>query len=177
MRDELLSGTVKLPQKKLEIQSDLLATRETIKPRENASPPSSVATPGQRSKDSKEQSVPVKPVPVQSRPFTKGDLPALVGKLSSTPLLSQVAQAITEVSNDEGVLHITFSTAFCQNKAEESTEKFRSLIKEISGFEGPIRFHCLETEKQEETPQTEDSVVSKIASIFRGEITQQPNEM
>lgn len=177
MRDELLSGTVKLPPKKLEVQPDLLATRETIKPKEKTPPSSSVAALGQRNEEVKEQNVPVKPAPVQSRPFTKGDLPALVGKLSSAPLLSQVVQAITEVTNDEGVLNLTFSTAFCQNKAEESTEKFRSLVKEITGFDGPIRFHCLETEKQEETPQTEDSVVSKIASIFRGEITQQTNEM
>jgi DNA polymerase-3 subunit gamma/tau len=177
MRDELLSGAVKLPPKKLEVQPDLIATNQMIKPSTKAVPSSSVAAIETRNEEAKEQSDPVKPAPVVSRPFTKGDLPALVSRLSSTPLLSQVAQAITDVDHEEGVLNLTFSTAFCQNKAEESAEKFRSLIKEISGFDGPIRFHCLETEKQEETPQTEDSVVSKIASIFRGEITQQTNEM
>ncbi|MGH0052534.1 MAG: DNA polymerase III subunit gamma/tau [Sphaerochaetaceae bacterium] len=172
MRDELLSGSVKLPPQKLEVQPDLIATSQTTISKTKAPPSSSVAALGIRKEEIPVKEPQVSQKPPVNRPFTKEDLPALVSKLSNTPLLSQVAQAITDVSNNDGVLQLTFSTAFCQNKAGESTEKFKTLIKEISGFTGPIRFHCIETETKQKSPQTEDTVVSKIASIFRGEIVQ-----
>jgi len=66
-------------------------------------------------------------------------------------------------------LHLTFSTAFCQNKAVENEAKFKALIQETTGFTGPLHFHCTEQEKQD-TPSVDDPVISKIASVFRGQV-------
>ncbi len=174
MREEVLLGSVKLPAKKLDVQPEFLSTSQ--EPKEEPKLHASSNTASLPTKQERTEA-PVKPTPKQSHPFTKDDLPVLVGKLTNAPLLSQVAQAITKVETQDGVLNLTFSTAFCQNKAEESTEKFRNLVKDITGFDGPIRFHCIETEIQEEpAAEFEDAVVSKIASVFRGEIIKKAND-
>ncbi|NCC65347.1 MAG: DNA polymerase III subunit gamma/tau, partial [Spirochaetia bacterium] len=155
LREQLLSGSVKLPPKKLEVQNQLIL-EEQKKPQ-----PTSIE---EEQKPQKEEVVTKQP-----KPFEKSDIPLLVGKLSSAPLLSQVAQSITEVKNEAGALHLTFSTAFCQNKAVENEAKFRALIQETTGFTGPLHFHCTEQEKQD-TPSVDDPVISKIASVFRGQV-------
>lgn len=169
LREELLSGSVKLPNRKLEVQPESIATQPVIEPRHKPeASPSVAAIP---------TSPPVAPpIPEKKeaagRQFTKQDLPLLVSKLSSAPLLSQVVQAVSEVRNEDGALHLTFSTSFCQNKAQEHENKFRDLIAEITGFKGPVYFLCAEEVKQEK-PTVEDPILSKIASVFRGEIKHQ----
>ncbi|AEV29738.1 DNA polymerase III, subunit gamma/tau [Sphaerochaeta pleomorpha str. Grapes] len=111
----------------------------------------------------------VVPVPVQ-RPFAKEDIPSLVGKLSNTPILSQVAQSIKKIDNNDNQLTLTFTTKFCKNKAEENQDKFRLLIKEISGYSGKLSFAYIETEEKTQGLKT-DPVINKIASVFRGEIS------
>ncbi|MDX9823623.1 MAG: DNA polymerase III subunit gamma/tau [Sphaerochaeta sp.] len=167
LREELLSGSVKLPARKLEVQPDLIATQAVVEPKIKPEASSSVAA------------IPAAappPPPIKqemtARDFSKQDLPLLVSKLSSAPLLSQVAQAITEVHNEGGSLFLTFSTSFCQNKAQEHETKFRDLITEITGFKGPVHFACAEEVKQE-APTVDDPVISKIASVFRGEVKHQ----
>ncbi len=167
LREELLSGSVKLPARKLEVQPDLIATQAVVEPKIKPEASSSVAA--------IPAAVPPPPPIKQemtARDFSKQDLPLLVSKLSSAPLLSQVAQAITEVHNEGGSLKLTFSTSFCQNKAQEHETKFRDLITEITGFKGPVHFACVEEVKQE-APTVDDPVISKIASVFRGEIKHQ----
>ncbi len=167
MREEVLSGSVKLPPKKVEASKISPTASEVLPPKAPVQTQRPAAVPQQEERKEEKKA--------EQRPFAQTDLPALVSKLSSAPLLSQVAQAITGVSNDQGVLNLTFSTAFCQNKAEENEEQFRNLVKEISGFHGPIHFHCSEAKKQEEQVQVEDQMISKIASMFRGEVIQQTN--
>mgnify|MGYP003827746599 FL=1 len=168
LREELLSGSVKLPARKLEVQPDLIATQAVVEPKSKAEASSSVAA--------IPVVVPVSPPPVKqeavARDFSRQDLPLLVSKLSSAPLLSQVAQAITQVRSEAGSLFLTFSTSFCQNKAQEHETRFRDLIAEITGFKGPVHFLCVEEVKQE-TPTVDDPVISKIASVFRGEVKHQ----
>ncbi len=167
LREELLSGSVKLPARKLEVQPDLIATQAVVEPKVKPEASSSVAA--------IPATVPPPPPIKQemtARDFSKQDLPLLVSKLSSAPLLSQVAQAITEVHNEGGSLFLTFSTSFCQNKAQEHETKFRDLITEITGFKGPVHFACAEEVKQE-APTVDDPVISKIASVFRGEVKHQ----
>ena len=167
LREELLSGSVKLPARKLEVQPDLIATQAVVEPKIKPEASSSVAA--------IPAAVPPPPPIKQemtARDFSKQDLPLLVSKLSSAPLLSQVAQAITEVHNEGGSLFLTFSTSFCQNKAQEHETKFRDLITEITGFKGPVHFACAEEVKQE-APTVDDPVISKIASVFRGEVKHQ----
>lgn len=167
LREELLSGSVKLPARKLEVQPDLIATQAVVEPKVKPEASSSVAA--------IPAAVPPPPPIKQemtARDFSKQDLPLLVSKLSSAPLLSQVAQAITEVHNEGGSLFLTFSTSFCQNKAQEHETKFRDLIADITGFKGPIHFACAEEVKQE-APTVDDPVISKIASVFRGEVKHQ----
>lgn len=169
LREELLSGSVKLPARKAEAQPESIAVQPVIEPRHKVeASPSVAAIP---------TAPPVAPpIPEKkeaaARQFTKQDLPLLVSKLSSAPLLSQVVQAVAEVRNEGGALYLTFSTSFCQNKAQEHENKFRDLIAEITGFKGPVHFLCAEEVKQE-APTVEDPILSKIASVFRGEIKHQ----
>ncbi|ADY14842.1 DNA polymerase III subunit gamma/tau [Sphaerochaeta globosa] len=169
LREELLSGSVKLPARKAEAQPESIAVQPVIEPRHKVeASPSVAAIP---------TAPPVAPpIPEKkeaaARQFTKQDLPLLVSKLSSAPLLSQVVQAVAEVRNEGGSLYLTFSTSFCQNKAQEHENKFRDLIAEITGFKGPVHFLCAEEVKQE-APTVEDPILSKIASVFRGEIKHQ----
>lgn len=169
LREELLSGSVKLPARKAEAQPESIAVQPVIEPRHKVeASPSVAAIP---------TAPPVAPpIPEKkeaaARQFTKQDLPLLVSKLSSAPLLSQVVQAVVEVRNEGGSLYLTFSTSFCQNKAQEHENKFRDLIAEITGFKGPVHFLCAEEVKQE-APTVEDPILSKIASVFRGEIKHQ----
>ncbi|MGE4583109.1 MAG: DNA polymerase III subunit gamma/tau [Sphaerochaeta sp.] len=166
MRDDLLTGNVRVAPKKLDVQPDLLTTQAASHPKPSPQGSSSVAsaTPAPS------------PTAIIKRPFEKSDLPALVHKLSNTGLLSQVAQAITEVKNESETLKLTFSTSFCQNKAKEHEAKFKSLVQEISGFTGPVQFECAEEDKPAEQSTVDDPVISKIASVFRGEIKQQTRE-
>ncbi|NBK20535.1 MAG: DNA polymerase III subunit gamma/tau [Spirochaetia bacterium] len=103
------------------------------------------------------------------RPFTKSDVPALVAKLSKTPILSQVALSIQSVEQEDNSLKLTFSTGFCRDTAQENIELLGSLIKDISGFTGKITALCAETE-QPIHKGVEDPILSSIASLFRGEI-------
>ncbi len=118
---------------------------------------------------------PVTPVEKQEvatvRPFVKSDVPALVAKLSKTPILSQVALSIQSVEQDNNSLKLTFSTGFCRDTAQENIELLSSLIQEISGFSGKLIVLCTETE-QPMHKGVEDPVLSSIASLFRGEIQQ-----
>ncbi len=165
LRDELLTGSVKLPARKLEVQPDLITTRAVVEPKVKPEASSSVAAiPAAVPAPEKREAA--------TREFGKQDLPMLVSRLSNTPLLSQVAQAITEVRNQNGSLYLTFSTSFCQNKAQEHEAKLRDLIAEITGFKGPVHLLCVEEVKQE-APTLDDPVISKIASVFRGEIKHQ----
>ena len=161
MREQLLSGSIKLPTKKLEVQRDLIESEQKSPPTQQAKAPAAVPPVVQEPKKK-----------VEAREFQKSDIVQLVSKLSSAPLLSQVAQAITEVRNETGTLHLTFSTAFCQNKAVENETKFKSLIQETTGFTGPVQFHCTEQEKEVKT-SIDDPVISKIASVFRGQVVSQ----
>lgn len=169
LREELLSGSVKLPARKPEVQPESIAVQPVIEPRHKPEASPSVAV--------IPTAPPVAPLipekkEAAARQFTKQDLPLLVSKLSSAPLLSQVVQAVAEVRNEDGALYLTFSTSFCQNKAQEHENKFRDLIAEITGFKGPVHFLCAEEVKQE-APTVEDPILSKIASVFRGEIKHQ----
>jgi DNA polymerase-3 subunit gamma/tau len=116
---------------------------------------------------------PTKPVEKQEiplrRPFSKSDVPALVAKLSKTPILSQVALSIKEVSQENNSLKLTFSTGFCRDTAQENIELLSSLITEISGFTGKITVLCAEAE-QPMHKGVEDPILSSIASLFRGEL-------
>ncbi len=114
---------------------------------------------------------PMKQEPV-ARTFEKRDLPHLVAKLGNAPLLSQVAQSIQEIENSDGVLTLHFSTPFCRERAQEEQERFKSLIEEITGYRGPLRFAAPENnhaEKQSEAA-SEDETLANIAHLFRGEI-------
>ncbi len=118
---------------------------------------------------------PAKPVEKQEvatvRPFVKSDVPALVAKLSKTPILSQVALSIQSVEQENNSLKLIFSTGFCRDTAQENIELLSSLIQEISGFSGKLIVLCTETE-QPKHKGVEDPVLSSIASLFRGEIQQ-----
>ncbi|MGB4406233.1 MAG: DNA polymerase III subunit gamma/tau [Sphaerochaeta sp.] len=103
------------------------------------------------------------------RPFTKSDVPALVAKLSKTPILSQVALSIKEVVQEDNSLKLTFSTGFCRDTAQENIELLGSLITEISGFTGKITVLCAEA-GQPMHKGVEDPILSSIASLFRGEL-------
>lgn len=159
LRDELLSGSVKIPTRKQDSPPQIIAAKTVPEP--ESSPAVPIPAP-----------VPPEKTEAAAKPFTKQDLPLLVSKLSSTPLLSQVAQAIIEVRNEQEALYLTFSTSFCQNKAMEHEAKFRDLITQTTGFKGPVHFLCAEEVKKEE-PSVDDPVISKIASVFRGEIKHQ----
>ncbi len=178
MRQEILSGniTIQAPKKRLDVQPDLVSTPVTVQPKPPTSaplPPSvaSVKTVEQPKvvEEKKEVVSAVQKEPVK-RPFTKADLPMLIGKFADYPLLSQVTQAIVDVTEVDNTLSFTFSTKFCQNKAQESEDKFRAMAKGITGFDGVIHFLCSEQEKKEKQAQVEDPILSNIASIFRGEI-------
>ena len=104
-----------------------------------------------------------------ARPFTKSDVPALVAKLSKTPILSQVALSIQSVEQENNSLKLIFSTGFCRDTAQENLELLGSLIQEISGFTGKITVLCAEAE-QPMHKGVEDPLLSSIASLFRGEI-------
>lgn len=166
MRHEILSGnvTIHAPSKKPEIQGELLDT--PVKPQPVPAPAAAApsVTTIKAAEEPRKQEEPIK------RPFTKTDLPVLIGKLANYPLLSQVTQAIVDVSEEGNTLSFTFSTKFCQNKAQESEEKFRTLVKGITGFDGVIHFLCSEQEKKQEQVSIGDPVLSNIASVFRGEI-------
>ncbi|MCK9548264.1 MAG: DNA polymerase III subunit gamma/tau [Sphaerochaeta sp.] len=164
LRDGILSADVKLTPRRLEVQSELLP------PKEEAPPPQPAAT---QPPPKKEQEPPPAedPKPV-ARPFERSDLPLLVAKLTDSPLLSQVVQAIVGVETVEGTLTLTFSTPFCQGKAEDEAERFNSLIEEISGFRGPVRFvvRANNAPKTEQTTPNGDQMLANIATLFRGEI-------
>jgi len=163
LRDGILSGDVKLPARKSEVQGELLPPRVEQAPPAPASPVV-VQEP--------------EPAPVQEpervvRNFERSDLPNLIAKFSETPLLSQVVQSIVAVETKEGVLTLTFSTPFCQGKARDEEERFKALIEEISGFRGPIRFVARldQAPKQAADPdQNGDQMLANIATLFRGEI-------
>ncbi|WP_320129102.1 DNA polymerase III subunit gamma/tau [uncultured Sphaerochaeta sp.] len=175
MKEDLLHGTVTIPtettriekQKEVDLQMDITPPVQ----RENARPERVVI---ETPRPIVPAPAPVeiqKPVAPQSqRPFTKDDIPSLVGKLSNTPLLSQVAQSIKKIDNANNILDLSFSTQFCKNKAEENQEKFGSLIKEISGYSGKVTFSFEEAPEQNHS-QNKDPIVNKIASVFRGELT------
>ena len=171
LREELVSGAVKVQVRKLEVQPDLLATTPVVQPKAKQEASSSVASlPVKQAEVSAEPVAQEEPKPKSSRPFTKADLPQLVSKLTNAPLLSQVAQAINEVKSEGNSLYLTFSTPFCQNKAKENEQRFKALIQEITNFSGPVHFLCAE-EEQKVIPTEDDPLISKIASVFRGEIT------
>ncbi|MDD3056819.1 MAG: DNA polymerase III subunit gamma/tau [Sphaerochaeta sp.] len=171
LREELVSGAVKVQVRKLEVQPDLLATTPVVQPKAKQEASSSVASlPAKQAEVSAEPVAQEEPKPKSSRPFTKADLPQLVSKLTNAPLLSQVAQAINEVKSEGNSLYLTFSTPFCQNKAKENEQRFKALIQEITNFSGPVHFLCAE-EEQKVIPTEDDPLISKIASVFRGEIT------
>ncbi|HKM08783.1 MAG TPA: DNA polymerase III subunit gamma/tau [Sphaerochaeta sp.] len=140
-------------------------------------PKSAESAPIQREADP----LPVQPTSVQEhpqakpqeapvvRPFTKNDVPALVAKLTKTPILSQVALSIKEVTQENNSLNLTFSTGFCRDTAQENIGLLGNLIKDISGFTGKITVLCAETE-QPIHKGVEDPVLSSIASLFRGEL-------
>ena len=171
LREELVNGAVKVQVRKLEVQPDLLSTTPVVQPKAKQEASSSVASlPAKQAEPAPEPVAQEEPKPKTSRPFTKTDLPQLVSKLTNAPLLSQVAQAITEVRSEGNALYLTFSTPFCQNKAHENEQRFKALIQEITNFSGPVHFLCAE-EEQKVTPTESDPLISKIASVFRGEIT------
>ena len=163
LRDGILSGDVKLPARKSEVQGELLPPRVEQAPPAPASPVV-VQEP--------------EPAPVQEpervvRNFERSDLPNLIAKFSETPLLSQVVQSIVAVETKEGVLTLTFSTPFCQGKARDEEERFKALVEEISGFRGPIRFVARPDQAPKQTAdpnQNGDQVLANIATLFRGEI-------
>ena len=181
LREELVSGAVKIQARKLEVQPDLLATEAVIQPKQKEVASSSVASIPNRQAEPTPTPAPVVPVskeepkPQSSRPFTKADLPLLVSKLTNAPLLSQVAQAIVAVKTEGNALSLTFSTPFCQNKAKENETRFKALIQEIANFSGNVHFLCAE-EEEKVAPTEEDPLISKIASVFRGEITNRNNQ-
>ncbi len=171
LREELVSGAVKVQVRKLEVQPELLATTPVVQPKAKQEASSSVASlPAKQAEVAAEPVAQEEPKPKSSRPFTKADLPQLVSRLTNAPLLSQVAQAINEVKSEGNALYLTFSTPFCQNKAKENEQRFKALIQEITNFSGPVHFLCAE-EEQKVIPTEDDPLISKIASVFRGEIT------
>ncbi len=83
-----------------------------------------------------------------------------------------MVQAIVGVETTDGALTLTFSTPFCQGKAQDEAERFKTLIEEISGFRGPIRFVTRPHDevKAEHEAGNGDQLLSTIATLFRGEI-------
>lgn len=156
LKEDLLSGTVS-------------PLQQTEKPRVSSPPP--------RPQQKQTPVVPPPPVTkkveqapaVTVRAFTQADIPALVAKLSKTPILSQVAMAIKEVEQKDNTLTLTFSTEFCRDTAQENITILATMIREISGFSGKITVQCMEVE-QAPIQQAADPVLSSIASLFRGEI-------
>ena len=79
------------------------------------------------------------------------------------------------MKTEGNTLSLTFSTPFCQNKAKEHETRFKALIQEIANFSGNVHFLCAE-EEEKIAPTEEDPLISKIASVFRGEITNRTNQ-
>ena len=161
LRDGILSGEVKLAPRPREVQGELLPpTGEEAPSRPMPAPRPEPETPVV------EETKPVE------RTFERSDLPHLVARLSDSPLLSQVVQAIVGVETTDGALTLTFSTPFCQGKAQDEAERFKTLIEEISGFRGPIRFVTRPHDevKAEHEAGNGDQLLSTIATLFRGEI-------
>lgn len=164
LKDDLLQGKVALP-----AAASPQPTREIEAKKERQLPLQAVIQETPKPEAIPENLPKPVPAPVQ-RPFSKEDIPSLVAKLSDTPILSQVVQSIKKIDAKDNLLTLTFSTQFCKNKAEENLEKFRLLIKEISGYSGKLSFAYIETEEKKQGLNT-DPVVNKIASVFRGEIS------
>ncbi|NMA23513.1 MAG: DNA polymerase III subunit gamma/tau [Spirochaetales bacterium] len=178
LKSGILSGEVQLPAHSPIVQ-DKPAPQPIVQPKPVASPPppppSQPAAQQVVKTEDETQADLVKeeaaPEPTE-RAFEKSDLPHLVAKLSETPLLSQVAQAIVAVENSDGALTLRFSTPFCQQRATEEETRFRTYIREISGYRGPVNFALAEDRQRGPSQQTEqnDQLLSTIASVFRGEI-------
>lgn len=180
-----LASATELVRKLASLKEDLLNGKvsqnvSTAKPVMAASPQQRIPEPVQRTVEPSPQSKFVENTAVQeqpptkqetptARPFTKSDVPALVAKLSKTPILSQVALSIKEVKQEDTHLKLTFSTEFCRNTAQENIELLGSYIQDISGFTGRITVLCAETE-QPVHKGVEDPLLNSIASLFRGEI-------
>jgi DNA polymerase-3 subunit gamma/tau len=163
MRDQIIGGKLTLPSSKRAIQSEL----PPVQPPKAEAPKTETPPP--------EAPQPAAPPPAEAqeaRAFEKRDIPLLIAKLEDSPLLSQVVHAIDEVHTESGVLTLHFTTPFCQQRAQEEEQKIRTLIKEISGFAGPIKFICsvTNTEQAHEQQRAHDDVLSSIATLFRGEI-------
>lgn len=175
LKEDLLSGKVRVGERPA-----VAATPQRVSEREAApaqrvpeaapvqkvaeapAPEQRVAEPVQQRPVARQEAPPV-------RPFTKHDVPALVAKLTKTPILSQVALSIQEVEQDDTTLKLIFSTEFCRNTAQDNIDLLSTLIKEISGFTGKTTVHCAEAE-QTIHKGVEDPVLSSIASLFRGEL-------
>jgi DNA polymerase-3 subunit gamma/tau len=173
-----LASSTALVQRLARLKDDLLQGKTSEIPGET---PGEIPVPAEKPQarpappKAKPQPQPPAPAPepakTPARPFTKEDIPVLVARLAETPLLSQVAQSIKEVrTTDSGSLVLVFTTSFCKNQAEENRTRFGALIKEISGFSGPIEFSH-EREKPRNRTAQADPVITKIASVFRGEIS------
>jgi DNA polymerase-3 subunit gamma/tau len=160
MKENLLQGKVALPTVAMQQRP-----KEEEKPKETAKP-----IPQEAPRMAAEPVLAKPVVPVSQRPFTKQDVPSLVGKLTNTPILSQVAQSINLVETQDDLLTLTFTTQFCRNRAEENQDKFRTLIQEITGYSGKVAFAFADPE-QKGKAETKDPVINKIASVFRGQIS------
>jgi len=162
LRDGILSADVQLKAPKLEVQPELLPSKAAaVAPTRPTPPP-----------PPKSEAPAIKEEKPAVRNFEHSDLPHLVAKLTDSPLLSQVVQAIVSVETNDGTLTLTFSTPFCQGKAQDEAERFKTLIEEISGFRGPVRFvvRANNTGKPEQEEGNGDRLLSNIATLFRGEI-------
>ena len=175
LKEDLLSGKVS------QNKNPPRPAMATPKPEQKAVPPTQKAVgaePVHRAgePDSVQEQPPVSKEPPAARAFTKSDVPTLVAKLSKTPILSQVALSIKEVEQENNSLKLTFSTGFCRDTAQENSELLGSLIKEISGYTGKITYLCTETEPTIHKG-VEDPLLSSIASLFRGEVKNQPKNL
>ena len=168
LKEDLLSGKVSqnVSPAPRPIAQPTPVQRAVEPPQQRVTEPAAI--PVQPTSVQEQPPVEIKPAPV-ARPFTKSDVPTLVGKLSKTPILSQVALSIQSVEQENNSLKLTFSTGFCRDTAQENLELLGSLIKEISGFTGKLTALCAEAE-QPIHKGVEDPILSSIASLFRGEI-------
>ncbi|MDY0287822.1 MAG: DNA polymerase III subunit gamma/tau [Sphaerochaeta sp.] len=182
LKEDLLSGKVRVGERPAAAPAPQRVSEREAAPAQRAPEAAPVqrvaeAPPQREVPPSPEQRVgePVLQKPVTepktppARPFTKSDVPALVAKLTKTPILSQVALSIQSVEQEGNTLKLIFSTEFCRNTAQDNLDLLSGLIKEISGFTGRTTVHCAEAE-QTIHKGVEDPVLSSIASLFRGEL-------
>jgi len=110
------------------------------------------------------------------RPFEKSDIPSLVNSFSNQPMLMNIVKSVENVENGPDGLKLSFTKNFLANKAKENSSTISQAITDISGYRGTIKFISTEKVEQKTAAPIVDERISKIASMFRGEVIETKRE-